>query len=228
MVEIDIPGSTKKFVEFFDSLKGLGVKVWHDDKEKEIMIKGRLRYACLDGTDITSISVSQNGFDIEYINSGKFKSVLVWEYEGGKRELKRAVSVEGIVTARFTHSYLTLKYSDIYEIKTNVEYVESLGGLAEDIRGAGFSVVYYPEKREIRIKGDVVGISSFIDPRVKVILSSDDTEMVLFMDGKDYRLKVVTGYSETEYHLGKVDQVEVEVEDDWLIIRGPAVKELPY
>jgi len=220
------PEALTKFLEFFDTLKGLGIKIQRD--ENEIRIKGKLKRAEFDFNEMSNILISQNGFEIEYIKSDKFKSIVIWKYEEGKRKLVKGISVDGIVTARFSHSYLCIRYSDVYGIKENVKYVTGFDKITEYIRNYGFEAEFYPEKRELRIKGEVEAVFSFIDPRVRVIMSSGNSELVLFRDNKEYHLKVVEGYYETEFVIGDVKQTEVELDGQYLIIRYPAVKVLPY
>jgi hypothetical protein len=132
----------------------LGIKIQRD--ENEIRMKGKLKRAEFDFNEMSNILISQNGFEIEYIKSDKFKSIVIWKYEEGKRKLVKGISVDGIVTARFSRSYLCIRYSDVYGIKGEVEVV-----------------------------------FSFIDPRVRVIMSSGNSELVLFRDNREYHLKVL-------------------------------------
>jgi hypothetical protein len=202
----------------------MGIKIWHDEKEKEISIKGKLKHADPDFNGVSDILISQDGYDIEFIKTDKFESILIWKNGDGKRELVKAVSVEGTISARFSRSYLHIRYSDIYEVKENVAYTDGFDEVVDAIRNAGFGVEFYPEKREIRIKGEVESVSSFIDPRVRVVLSSGGSELVLYRNGKEYRLKLIIGYNDVEFVIGGVGQTGVELDDQYLIIRYPAVE----
>jgi predicted N-acetyltransferase YhbS len=217
-----------KFIGFFNSLNELGIKIWHDEKEKEISIKGELKHADLDFGDVSNVLISQGGYDIEYVKTDGFESILIWKNGDGKRELVKAVSVKGVISARFSRSYLHIRYSDVYEVKENVVYTDGFDEVVGAIRSAGFGVEFYPEKREIRVKGEIRSVFSFVDPRVRVVLSSGDSELVLYMDGKDYRLKLMIGYNDVEFVIGEVGQTRVEVDGQHLIIRYPAVGVLSY
>jgi hypothetical protein len=223
---MSVSGATTEFLNFFNTLKELGIKVLYD--ENEILIKGRLEHVDLDAHGVSNILINQNGFEIEYIKSDKFMSILIWKYDDGERKLVKSISVDGVLTVRFSRPYLYIRYSDIYEIKKNVEYVDGFDEAINYIRNAGFDVEFYPEKRELRIKGETEAVFSFIDPRVRAVLSSCNSELVLFRDNKEYRLKVVEGYHDIEFVIGDVKQTEVELDGQYLIIRYPAVKVLPY
>jgi hypothetical protein len=217
----------KKFVEFFNSLNELGVRVWHDEKDREIMIKGKLKHADLDFGGMSGILISQDWYDIEYIETGKFRSFLVWKYGVGKRDLAKAVSVDGAISVRFSHSYLVIRYSDIYEVKDGVVYTDRFDKVVDVIRSSGFEVEHSPEKREVKVKGEIEGIFSFVDPRVRVILSSNDSELVLYRDGKEYLLKLITGYNDVDFVIGGAEQTRIEHDGQYLIIRYPAVEVVP-
>jgi hypothetical protein len=224
MVNSENLENMSKFIEFFNSMKELGIKLFHNEEEKEIMIKGGLEYADPDNNGFSNITIIQNGYEIEFEKYGKTLSIIVWKNWDGKRELMNAISVEGDIMVRYSSPYLYIRYREIYGIKDDIEYVDGLDGVTELLEDAGFKVFYYPEKREIRVKGGGVMVHSFVDPKILIMLYSGGSELVVFRNNNEYRLRVITGCNDIEYVLGEVGRVKVRFEDQYLIIKYPAVK----
>jgi hypothetical protein len=215
-------GLVKDFVQFFESLKGLGIEVVIDENRRTVMVKGELKYMDFSGLGY-NIEIGVRDMTVACSESRGSVTISVWKLEDGRQVLLKKIWIEGILLTLYNSPYLIIKYVDISELSELVELPERVNEMINAIRKAGFGVRYFPKKREIKIKGKIERVTTFGTPRPLISLRNGDSVVSYEYDGKDHNIIITNGNDTTYYKIGEGEEVSVRVENQYLIIRYSVV-----
>jgi hypothetical protein len=215
-------GLVKEFVRFFESLKELGIEVVIDEDWRTVKVKGGLKY--MDFSEFGyNIEIGTKDITVSCSESRDKVTISVWKLEDGRQVLLKKIWVEGSLFTLYDSGYLRIKYTDISELSELIEVPERINEMINDIRKAGFEVKHYPEKREIRVKGEVERVITFGLPRPLISLRKGDSVVSYEHDGREHNIVVINGNDRTYYKIGEGEEVSVRVEYPYLIIRYSVV-----
>jgi len=215
-------GLVKEFVRFFESLKELGLEVIVDGDWRTVKVKGELKY--MDFSEFGyNIEIGTKHITVSCSESRDEITVSVWKLEDGRQVLLKKIWVKGSLFTLYESPYLRVKYTDISELSELIEVPERINKMIDAIRKAGFEVKHYPEKREIRVKGEVWRAITFGLPRPLISLRKGDSIISYEHDGREHDIVVINGNDRTYYKIGEGEEVSVRVEYPYLIIRYSVV-----
>jgi hypothetical protein len=215
-------GLVKDFVQFFESLKGLGIEVDIDENWRTVMVKGELKYMDFSGLGY-NIEIGVRDMIVSCSGSRDSVSISVWKFEDGRQVLLKKIWVEGTLLVSYSSPHLMITYINISELSELIELPDRVNEMINAIRKAGFGVRHFPKKREIRIKGKIERVTTFGTPRPLISLRNGDSIVSYEYDGKDHNIVVTNGNDTTYYKIGEGEEVSVRVENQYLIIRYSVV-----
>jgi len=222
LTQISEAGLVKDFVQFFESLKGLGIGVVIDENWRTVMIKGELKHMDFSGLGY-NIEIGVKDLTVACSESRGSVTISVWKFEDGRQVLLKKIWVGGTLLMSYNSPHLMITYINVSGLSELIELPERVNEMVNAIRKAGFGVRHFPKKREIKIKGKIERVTTFGTPRPLISLRNGDSIISYEYDGKDHNIVVANGNDTTYYKIGEGEEVSVRVENQYLIIRYSVV-----
>jgi len=206
------------FLRFISSLREIGLETTHNEDDREIRVKGKLR----------SMGFSDFGYNIEIVskdilfNYSEYKdltTISIWKIENVKQILLKKIWLRGSLRVMYDQQYLRVIYGEINEISELIAMPQLIDEMIDKIKKAGFSIFHDPKKRIIKIKGDVDRAVLFGLPRPFIRLKKGNSILTYEKDMRDHYIVLTDNDKDIHYKIGEGEEVSVRLEYPYLIIR---------